>query len=166
MSIAQFFGVLAISALVLIVAALKQAADRRRNQTGDQYDAAQLSDAISALADLSEQLANADAMIADLNACNPRELLRSFRANWCGIDGKRRSIDFLTDGRNGATSGLMQAAQDQRDQINAEIIATIRALQAALDDGSAPALQLDVVGRSVDGTTSAADAGEWLNVSC
>lgn len=148
---------------IAIIAAFLWYSKRMKAEKDDAqyYDTAELHDAIQALHTLSEQLENADSMLADLNACNPRELLRGFRAQWCGLDGKQREIDLLADGANQTTAGLKAAAQEQRDQINAEIIATIRAMQAALDDGSAPALHLDAVGESVDETTETADAGEW-----
>ena len=133
----------------------------RHGGTGDEYDAAQLAEAIAALAQLADELENVDTMLADLRACSPRSLLRFFRAQWLGIDGKQRRINFLTDGRNGATAGLRQAAQEQRDRLNAEIIATVRAMAAALDAGTAPALQLDAVGETVDETTEPATVGEW-----
>lgn len=150
------FGILAICAVSRHIKRQRDA-----EPDGDQYDAAQLSDAIRALAELTYQLENADTMIADLNACDPSSLLRGFRAQWCGLDGKRRSIDFMANGQNGATVGLRQAAREQRDQINAEIIETVRALSAALDAGTAPALTLDAVGGTVDETTEPATAGEW-----
>ena len=150
-----------VIAVIAIIAAFVIYSRHRRSEQPQEYDAAELHDAIKALYALSEQLENADSMLADLNACNPRELLRSFRANWCGIDGKRRTIDLLATGKNQTTKGLMTAAQEQRDQINTEIIATVRAMQAALDNGSAPALHLDAVGESVDETTETAEAGEW-----
>lgn len=83
------------------------------------------------------------------------------RAHWCGIDGKRHSINFLADGTNQTTAGLKAAAQEERDRLNAEIIDTIRAMQAALDAGTAPALRVNVVDETVDETTDTADAGEW-----
>lgn len=132
-----------------------------RGGTGDQYDAAQLSDAVRALAALSEELENVDTLLADLRACSPRSLLRFFRANWCGIDGKNRHINFLTDGRNGQTAGLRQAAQEQRDRLNAEIIDTVRAMAAALDAGVAPALTVDAVDETVDETAEPVTVGEW-----
>lgn len=147
--------------LLAIIAALSVKYKRRQNQTGDNYDAANLIDAIETLSDLAEQLENADRMLADLNACNPRSLLRGFRAQWQGIDGKRRHIDFLADGRNGATEGLKQAAAERRDDINAAIIDTVRAMSAALDSGLAPALTVDAVGETVDETKHSAAAGEW-----
>lgn len=125
------------------------------------YDAAELTDAIRALYALTEQLENADRMLSDLEACNPRELLRNFKAQWCGIDGKNRSIDLWADGANGATAGLKAAAQEQREQINAEIIATVRALNVALDAGEAPALHLDGVEKTVEESTTDASVGEW-----
>lgn len=161
MTLPQILGVFIICTAVLIFAELKRAEQKRREQSRTEYDAAELHEAIRALCSLSDQLDNADRMLADLNACSPRQLLRSFRAQWCGIDGHRRTIDFLADGRNGATFGLKQAAQDQREQINHEIIETIRALNIALDTGEAPAISLDVVGETVDETAAAADAGEW-----
>lgn len=148
-------------ACLLIVSGFLLYRYKRARQQPQEYDAAELTDAIRALYSLSDQLENADRMLADLNACNPRELLRGFRAQWCGLDGKQREIDLLADGANQTTAGLKAAAQEQRDQINAEILATIRAMQAALDDGSAPALHLDAVGESVDETTETAEAGEW-----
>lgn len=149
------FGFLAILAVSRYIKRQKAA------EIGDEYDAAQLSEAIKALADLTDQLENADTMLADLDACNPSQLLRGFRAQWCGIDGKRRHMDFLANGRNGATVGLRQAAQEQRDRINSEIIETVRALAAALDAGEAPALTVDAVGGTVDETTEPATVGEW-----
>lgn len=151
-----------IFALAAFIAFRERAKMRQRAADAEPqyYDAAELTDAIRALYALTEQLENADRMLADLEACNPRELLRSFRAQWCGLDGKNRSIDLLADGANGATAGLKAAAQDQRDQINAEIIDTVRAMCAALDDGSAPALHLDAVGETVDETTAPAFLGE------
>ena len=125
---------------------------KRREQSPQYYDTAQLADAIKALYALTERLQNADTMIADLNACNPQALLRCFHAQWCGIDGKRREIEFFADGRNSATAGLLAAAQEQREELNAEIIDTIRALAAALDAGEAPALEVYAVGETVDET--------------
>lgn len=150
-----------IACLLIIAAAVIYKRRKAADDQPQEYDAAELADAIRALCALSDQLENCDRMLADLHACNPSELLRSFRAQWCGIDGRQRSIDFWANGTNGATAGLMQAAQSERDRLNAEIIDTIRAMQAALDDGSAPALQLDAVGETVDETTAAASAGEW-----
>lgn len=150
-----------IVCIIIIAAAVVYIQHRTRRQDPEHYDAAELTDAIRLLSKLSDNLENADRMIEDLNACNPRELLRGFRANWCGIDGKRRSIDFMADGRNGATFGLKQAAQDQRDRVNAQIIDLIRAMNTALDAGTAPALQLDAVGETVDETTEADAVGEW-----
>ena len=150
-----------IACIIIITAAVVYIRYRTRRQDPEHYDAAELSEAIELLSKLSENLENADRMIEDLNACNPRELLRGFRANWCGIDGKRRTIDFMADGRNGATFGLKQAAQDQRDRVNGQIIALIRAMNAALDAGTAPALELDAVGETVDETTDAGTVGEW-----
>ena len=150
---------LAVGAVVVLLVSRRIVA--RRQQTGDQYDAAELAQAIRTLARLSDQLDSADRMLADLAACDPRSLLRGFRVNWCGIDGRSRGLDFLATGRNRATAGLRAAAQENRDQINAEIIELVRAMAAALDSGEAPALQLDAVGETVDGTTAAATAGEW-----
>lgn len=125
------------------------------------YDAAELMDAIRALYALTERLQNADCMIADLDACSPSALLRTFRAQWQGIDGSRHEIGFFADGCNRATAGLKAAAQEQREQINAEIIATVRALNAALDAGEAPALHLDGVEKTVEESTTGASVGEW-----
>ena len=150
-----------VIACIAIVAAAAFYIRRRRSRSGDNYDAAQLSEAIETLAQLSEELANVDSLLTDLRACNPFKLLRFFRAQWCGIDGKQRRINFLTDGRNGQTAGLKQAAQEQRDRLNAEIIALIREINAALDAGSAPALTVDAVGESVDETTEAVTVGAW-----
>lgn len=127
----------------------------------EHYDTAELSDALHHLVSLSDQLANVDRMLADLDACDPSSLVRGFRTQWCGIDGNRRTIDFLTDGQNLATAGLRQAAQEQRDAINAQIILEVRALGAALDSGQAPALNLDAVGKTMDETTGPATVGEW-----
>lgn len=152
--------VLAVLAVVGAVAAIK-----RHWQTTEEepakYDAAELSDAIHALAELAEQLDNVDRMLADLQACNPRELLRSFRAQWCGLDGKQRSIDLWADGANSTTAGLIAAAEEQREEINAEICETVRAMAAALDAGCAPALRMNAVDETVDETTGFDSAGEW-----
>ena len=132
----------------------------RRKPTGDDYDAAELSGSIEKLHELSEQLAAADRMLGDLDACNPHSLLRGFRVNWFGIDGKRRWLDFFATGINGATTGLRTAAREQRDEINAEIIQIVRAMAAALDTGEAPALRLDGVDETVDETSEEMIAGE------
>ena len=160
MSAAQCVGVLIISAVIMGVAALVQRYQNRQREP-EQYDATQLSEAIGALAALSEELENVDALLADLRACHPQSLLRFFRANWCGIDGKQRRINFMTDGRNGQTAGLRQAAQEQRDRLNAEIIDTVRAMAAALDAGVAPALTVDAVDETVDETAEPVTLGEW-----
>lgn len=152
-------ALLAIGGLALWAVSRYIAAHKR--PTGDQYDTAELAEAIAALCELSDQLDAADRMLADLRACNPRSLLRGFRVNWCGIDGKSRVLDFLANGRNGATTGLQQAAQEQRDQINAQIIELVRAMSAALDSGEAPAITLDAVEKTVEETTAATAAGEW-----
>lgn len=150
---------IAIGGLALWAVSRYIAANRRR--TGDQYDTAQLADAISRLCELSDQLTAADRMLADLAACSPRSLLRGFRVNWCGIDGRSRNLDFLATGKNRATAGLRTAAQESRDQINAEIIELVRAMGAALDSGEAPAIYLDAVEKTVEETTEPATAGEW-----
>ena len=147
---------LAIGGLAIWAASRHIKANRR--PTGDEYDAAELADAIHKLCELSGQLTTADRMLADLEACSPRSLLRGFRVNWCGIDGKSRMLDFWATGDNRATAGLREAAQESRDQVNAEIIALVRAMAAALDSGEAPAISLDAVENTVDETTA---AGEW-----
>ena len=150
-----------IIAAACIIAALVWHFRKKPEEAPEEFDAAELADAIRALQALSEQLENADRMLADLNACNPRELLRGFRAQWCGLDGKQRKIDFMADGVNQTTAGLKAAAQEERERLNGEIIATIRAMQTALDSGSAAALFIDAVGETVDETSPAADVGEW-----
>lgn len=146
-------------AIIAVIAVL----NRRRNQeeeTQPEIDTADFSDTVKALSALMEQLENADRMIADLNACSPSELLRGFHANWYGIDGKQRHIDFIADGQNQATAGLKAAAIEQRTMLNREIIDAIRTMNAALDAGCAPALSLDVVSETVSITTADANAGE------
>lgn len=160
MSAAQCVGVLIISAVIMGIAALVQRYQNRQKEP-EQYDTAELAEAIGVLARLADQLDNCDRMLADLAACEPRSLLRGFRVNWCGIDGKRRGLDFLATGRNNATAGLRQAAQEERDRVNGEIIDLIRAMSAALDTGEAPALTLDVVGETVDETAEPVTVGEW-----
>lgn len=152
-------ALLAIGGLALWAVSRYIAAHKR--PTGDQYDTAELAEAINRLCELSDQLTAADRMLADLAACSPRSLLRGFRVNWCGIDGKSRMLDFLATGKNRATAGLRDAAQESRDQINAEIIALVRAMAAALDSGEAPAITLDAVEKTVEETADAATAGEW-----
>lgn len=145
---------------LLIAAAALHRRYKRREAPPQSYDTAQLADAIRALYALTERLQDTDTMIADLNACNPSELLRNFRAQWCGIDGKQRQIDLLADGHNRVTAGLLTAAEEQREELNAEIIDTIRALAAALDAGSAPALEVYAVGETVD-ETKAGEFSRW-----
>ncbi len=145
----------------VIIAAAALYIRHKRARSGDNYDAAELLPAIHELSRLAESLENADALVCDLNACNPHELLRGFRTNWIGLDGKRRMIDFLANGRNSATSGLLTAAEGQRENINAQIIELVRAMNTALNDGDAPALCIDAVGETVDETTDAELAGEW-----
>lgn len=124
------------------------------------YDTAELVDAIRALYALTFRLENADRMLADLATCDPAELLRGFRTEWVSTDGKRREIDFLATGANDATAGLRTAAQEQRDQINAEIIEAVRALNAAITAGCAPVIVCDVVEKTIEKTTAAATVGE------
>lgn len=154
-------GIVAALALLAFILTYRPKPDEPEQAARSEYDAAQLCEIVRELAAICAQLENADRMIADLDACNPRSLLRSFRAQWCGIDGKSRSIDFLADGANQTTAGLKEAAQDERERINREILATVRAMQAAIDSGDAPAIRLDVVGGTVDGTTQTTAAGEW-----
>lgn len=146
---------------IILIAAAALYVKYKRSKSGDNYDAAELLPAIHELSKLAESLENADALVSDLHACNPHELLRGFRTNWIGLDGKRRMIDFLANGRNSATSGLLTAAEGQRENINAQIIELVRAMNTALNDGDAPALCIDAVGESVDETTEAELAGEW-----
>lgn len=148
-----------IIACVLIVSGFLLYRYKRTRQPPT-YDAAEQIEAIRQLYVLADQLENADRMLADLNACSPRSLLRGFQALWCGIDGRQRSIQLFADGRNRATTGLRDAAQEERERVNAEIIATIRAMNAALDAGTAPALTLDVVDDTVDGTSVSDYMGE------
>lgn len=150
-----------IACIIIIAAFLLYRKFRKPVEDQQYYDAAELIEAIRALSALADQLENADRMLEDLSACNPRELLRGFRAQWCGLDGKQRQIDFMADGMNHATSGLREAAQGERDRLNDEIIETIRAMQAALDAGSAPALFVNAVDGTMDRTNATAEAGEW-----
>lgn len=148
-------------AAIVCAAIMYQKHRKAEAEQPQDYDAADLREAIKALDRLSAQLENADRMIQDLDACSPCELLRGFRAQWCGIDGRQHSMDFLADGANRTTAGLKAAALDERERLNSEIIETVRAMQAALDAGSAPALQLDAVDETMDETTDEAAAGEW-----
>lgn len=152
-----------VAACLAIIAAFAWYSKRKKAAEDEPqyYDAAELIPAIETLHELSQQLQNADALICDLSACNPTELLRGFRTQWQGLDGKRRTIDFLANGANGATAGLMQAAQESRDEVNARIIDVIRTMCAALNDGEAPAILLDGVEKSVDETSESCNAGEW-----
>lgn len=70
-----------VIACIIIIIAFAAYSRRIRGESDDSqyYDSAELTDAIRALYALSEQLCNADRMLSDLNACNPRELLRGLQ---------------------------------------------------------------------------------------
>jgi hypothetical protein len=107
----------------------------RRRQRREYFDALELSEAVQELADVMEQLDNADRMATDLEACRPGLLHRFFRAQWLSSDGKNRTIDLCARGRDRATRGLAAAAQAERDRLNQEAIDRIRALAWALESG-------------------------------
>ena len=153
----KYFVLLAVGVLAILL--VSRYILRRRNEP-EYYDAAELKDAVRALVKLMNQLIAADRMLADLAACDPKSLLRGFRVGWFGIDGKGRKLDFLATGKNKVTAGLRAAAQEQRDEINDQIIDIVRAMAAALDDGRAPALTVDGVGKTVDRTDAEDLPGE------
>jgi hypothetical protein len=107
----------------------------RQRQRREYFDALELSEAVQELADVMEQLDNADRMATDLEACRPGLLHRFFRASWVSSDGKNRTIDLCATGRGRASRGLAEAARAERDRLNQEVINRIRALAAALEAG-------------------------------
>ena len=132
MTTLQFIGVLIISAGILIAAILKQAAQRRAEQEEQEtrlFDSAKLQNEIFALYRDSQELERLDSMIVDIRLCKPDELHKAFRIQWEGSTGTK-SIDFMTTGDNSNTAHMIQLAEDQRAQLNADIQARIFDLYA------------------------------------
>lgn len=132
MSIPQVIGVIIISAVILIAAQLKQKAMRRAEEEEQArlFDSARLQGEIDALHRASQELAELDSMIIDLRLCKPDELHKAFRINWQGSTGKEHSLDFMSTGGNTNTAHMIELAEDQRAQINADIQARIADLYA------------------------------------
>lgn len=130
-----------VIACIAIIAAYKIYIRRIQRAAEDEapaFDALELSGEVQQLAATMQDLETADRMRLDLQTCKQGTLHRSFRTVWQGSDGRNRELAFLADGQSAASAALLDAATDERDRLNQEIIDRIRIL-AAMIDGTAAA---------------------------
>lgn len=85
------------------------------------FDSARLQREVNALHSCMQDLEALDAMIIDLRLCKPGELHKAFRVQWQGSTGKERTLDFMSTGANGNTVRMIELAENQRAELNAEI---------------------------------------------
>lgn len=128
MNIQTVFAVLAIiAAYAWIKHRQRQAEQAEQEQAA--FDSARLQGEISALYRASQELEQLDEMIIDLRLCKPDELHKAFRIEWQGST-KAHSLDFMSTGANTNTAHMIALAEDQREQVNADIQARIADLYA------------------------------------
>lgn len=128
----------AVMGIILFYAVMKhrQQKTEQAEQERAIFDSAKLQGEISALYRASQELEQLDEMIIDLRLCKPDELHKAFRINWQGSTGKERSLDFMSTGSNSNTAHMIQLAEDQRAEINADIQARIADLYARAQECS------------------------------
>lgn len=114
--------------VVVIIAAMLIREYRHKHSAEDEeqqlFDSARLQGEIEALHHAASELANLDQMIIDLRLCKPDELHKAFRIEWQGST-KTHAFDFMSTGSNMNTAHLIELAEDQREELNAEIQARI-----------------------------------------
>lgn len=110
--------------VVVIIAAMLIREHRRKQSEADDeqrlFDSARLQGEIESLYHAAQQLQQLDQMIIDLRLCKPDELHKAFRIEWQGST-KSHSFDFFSTGANTNTAHLIELAEDQREEVNAEI---------------------------------------------
>ncbi len=118
MNTQTIIAVLALIALCIWVDYRK----RHRAEEPEQvfFDSARLQNEIAALYRASQELETLDNMIIDLRLCKPEELHRAFRVQWQGST-KEHSFDFMSTGANTNTAHMIALAEDEREQLNADI---------------------------------------------
>lgn len=84
------------------------------------FDSARLQREIAALYHASQELEQLDQMLIDLRLCKPDELHKAFHISWEGSTGSR-SFNFMTTGGNANTAHMIELAEDQREDLNADI---------------------------------------------
>ena len=113
--------VLAWLAVAAYVAAAVIALRRRRDDAPEFFDTADLQKEIELLHEAAKRLDDLDTLIIDLRLCRPSEVVRAFRMEWQSVSGKEHAFDFLADGENASTDYLLAMAEQERDELNAEI---------------------------------------------
>ena len=113
--------VIAVLALIAVIVWIDYR-KRHPKQEPEQvfFDSAKLQSEIAALYHASQELETLDSMIIDLRLCKPEELHRAFRVEWQGST-KMHSFDFMSTGGNSNTQHMIELAEDQREQLNADI---------------------------------------------
>lgn len=108
--------------LILVIVIIWIDYRKRHRQDTEQafFDSARLQKEIAALYHASQELETLDSMIIDLRLCRPDELHRAFRIEWQGST-KSHSFDFMSTGANSNTAHMIELAEDQREQLNADI---------------------------------------------
>lgn len=98
----------------------------RRNKAEEEetqyFDTSRLKPEVEALSRAMQELEALDHLLIDLRMCKPDEAMRAFRMQWQSVSGKGYSFDFFADGRNPTTQHMLGLVQDERDELNAEII--------------------------------------------
>ena len=122
-------------AVIIFVFRLYRNKQQVQQEESEYFDALELSDAVQELEKVMEQLENADRMAVDIDTCEPGMLHRFFRTSWMSSDGKNRTLELCTTGKDRTTRGLAIAARAERDRLNQEVIDRIRAIALALETG-------------------------------
>ena len=121
--------IIAVLALIALCVWIDYRKRHRQEPEQPFFDSARLQSEIAALYHASQELETLDSMIIDLRLCKPDELHRAFRIQWQGST-KEHSFDFMSTGANSNTAHMIELAEDQREQLNADIQSRIIDLYA------------------------------------
>lgn len=88
-------------------------------------DTAPLAEPVRELSVLMQHLADLDTMLLDVKSCKAGELHRAFSFRWMSGGNTNKELSILTDGKNGSSTALIIAAEDERERTNKAIIAKV-----------------------------------------
>lgn len=128
MNIQTVFAVVAIIAVYCWIRYRQRHAQQEQEQAF--FDSARLQGEVNALHRCMQELEQLDEMLIDLRLCKPDELHKAFRIQWQGSTGKEHALDFMSTGANGNTLHMIELAECQRAELNAEIQERIADLYA------------------------------------
>ena len=126
LQIAVILGYVALFAL-FIKSALRRP-DTDEPEEPEYFNAIELKPEVERLLREMNRLQELDGMLIDLRLC-PEDYQRAFRMEWQGAAGNRHAIDILTDGADVSGEYLTELALAERDQVNADCIRMLRAIE-------------------------------------